>query len=462
MTNAIKGICAVCILLGHIANPCFEFFHELSGPIVGCFFAMSGYGLARQYQIKGKAYVETMPGKIVKLVLPYFVCCILYVSLEHIFIGKITYQEALWQIRQGHFSYFLTFSWFVTAIIYFYVNFYISFKFKYKELGLWIGFALWFLYVKYILPGDNGFMWGTSASFALSVSYAFHQNRLNKYILALVFLIVVFSPVNSIQNTLSTLLVLACLGGIQVQNKVLKVLGQISYEIYILQGVTLLFLINKFYAIPKDYCWVVWLLVTLLASYIYHKVNKRYVYVSDQGVYLLKDDFHEWARHNNGKPNLITFLNYIRHYPEFRQLVGYRLQTSNILYKSIGWLLRKTSASHNFYIVTREIGGGFRPFHAFSTIVFANKIGRNFCVFQNVTIGFNNGKNPIIGDNVTVYAGASVYGGVRIGDNVIIGAGSVVSKDVPSNMMVAGNLAVPIKKYNTHTNEWERINHERI
>lgn len=37
MTNAVKGICAVCILLGHIANPCFQFFHELSGLIVGCF-----------------------------------------------------------------------------------------------------------------------------------------------------------------------------------------------------------------------------------------------------------------------------------------------------------------------------------------------------------------------------------------------------------------------------------------
>ena len=73
--------------------------------------------------------------------------------------------------------------------------------------------------------------------------------------------------------------------------------------------------------------------------------------------------------------------------------------------------MRKSSQCHNLYIVTPDIGEGFRPFHAFSTIVYAKSIGRNFCVFQNVTIGFNNGKNPTIGDNVTVFAGANVLGG---------------------------------------------------
>ena len=42
------------------------------------------------------------------------------------------------------------------------------------------------------------------------------------------------------------------------------------------------------------------------------------------------------------------------------------------------------------------------------------------------------GKNVWIGDKATILAG------VRIGDNVIVGANSVVTKDVPSNCMVAG------------------------
>lgn len=49
------------------------------------------------------------------------------------------------------------------------------------------------------------------------------------------------------------------------------------------------------------------------------------------------------------------------------------------------------------------------------------------------------GKQSIIG-----YA-SIILPGVRIGDNVIVGAGSVVSRDVPSNCIVAGNPAKIIK-----------------
>lgn len=43
-----------------------------------------------------------------------------------------------------------------------------------------------------------------------------------------------------------------------------------------------------------------------------------------------------------------------------------------------------------------------------------------------------------IGDNVWVGAGVHIMGGVTIGRNSIIGAGSVVTKDIPENMIAAG------------------------
>lgn len=53
-----------------------------------------------------------------------------------------------------------------------------------------------------------------------------------------------------------------------------------------------------------------------------------------------------------------------------------------------------------------------------------------------------------IGNDVFIGARVIVLKGVRIGDRAVIGAGSVVSSDVPSDCIVAGNPAKIIKKLN--------------
>ena len=44
-----------------------------------------------------------------------------------------------------------------------------------------------------------------------------------------------------------------------------------------------------------------------------------------------------------------------------------------------------------------------------------------------------------IGNNVFVGKGAIILPNVKIGNNVIIGAGTIVAKDVPDNVVIAGN-----------------------
>ena len=44
-----------------------------------------------------------------------------------------------------------------------------------------------------------------------------------------------------------------------------------------------------------------------------------------------------------------------------------------------------------------------------------------------------------IGRNVWLGAGALVMPGVSIGDNSVIGAGSVVTRDIPANVVAVGN-----------------------
>lgn len=51
-------------------------------------------------------------------------------------------------------------------------------------------------------------------------------------------------------------------------------------------------------------------------------------------------------------------------------------------------------------------------------------------------------KKVVVGNNVWVGAGVNINQGVTIGDNTIIGSGSVVTKNIPANVIAAG---VPCK-----------------
>lgn len=51
-----------------------------------------------------------------------------------------------------------------------------------------------------------------------------------------------------------------------------------------------------------------------------------------------------------------------------------------------------------------------------------------------------------VGSNVWFGGNVCVLPGVTIGDNVVIGAGSVVVKDIPANVVAVGNPCTPIKK----------------
>lgn len=51
-----------------------------------------------------------------------------------------------------------------------------------------------------------------------------------------------------------------------------------------------------------------------------------------------------------------------------------------------------------------------------------------------------------VGNNVWIGGNVSVLPGVTIGDNSIIGAESVVTKDIPSGVIAAGNPCKVIRK----------------
>jgi serine O-acetyltransferase len=77
-------------------------------------------------------------------------------------------------------------------------------------------------------------------------------------------------------------------------------------------------------------------------------------------------------------------------------------------------------------------------------------IGNNVKIYQNVTLGQNRGLYPTLGDDVVVYPGSVIVGGVHVGDRAVIGAGAIVIRDVPANAIVGGNPADVIRYRETH------------
>ena len=66
-----------------------------------------------------------------------------------------------------------------------------------------------------------------------------------------------------------------------------------------------------------------------------------------------------------------------------------------------------------------------------------------------------------IGKRCFIGANAIILPGVTIGDEVIVGSGAVVTKDVPSNSIVAGNPAKIIKE-GIHTNNYGFIIEDEV
>lgn len=75
------------------------------------------------------------------------------------------------------------------------------------------------------------------------------------------------------------------------------------------------------------------------------------------------------------------------------------------------------------------------------------KIGKNCKILHGVTMGGRAGHKglPIIGDNVVIGTHAQLIGNVKIGNNSIVGAGAIVTHDVPDNVVVVGNPARILK-----------------
>lgn len=140
------------------------------------------------------------------------------------------------------------------------------------------------------------------------------------------------------------------------------------------------------------------------------------------------------------KANLLkAFYNYIFN-PNFRVriLIAYLQQANSRFVKTI---IQNHLEIKYSIIISKDckIGKNLSLEHFLGIVIGKDVVlGDNCKIYQQVTLGQKNGRYPVIGNNVTIYAGAKVIGGIKIGNNVQIGANAVVLCDVPDNSIVVG------------------------
>lgn len=158
---------------------------------------------------------------------------------------------------------------------------------------------------------------------------------------------------------------------------------------------------------------------------------------------------------------------------------------NSVIYRSVrkdivpfnGFSLGKSSVIEDYTIINNAVGeiiiGNHTRIGMGNTIIGPVMIGNNVILAQNVvtsalnhnfedvltTINRQGVKTDqiIIENNVWIGANSSILAGVHIGEHVVVGAGSVVTKDIPPFSVVVGNPARIVKEYDHKEQRWIKI-----
>jgi serine O-acetyltransferase len=98
-----------------------------------------------------------------------------------------------------------------------------------------------------------------------------------------------------------------------------------------------------------------------------------------------------------------------------------------------------------------EVGPGLALPHPVGVAFSPVRIGRRARLMGGVRLGGGGYDDvtrdglPTLGDDCYVFDGAKIFGAVTIGDRVVVGTNSVVSRDLPSDVIALGNPARVVK-----------------
>lgn len=141
-------------------------------------------------------------------------------------------------------------------------------------------------------------------------------------------------------------------------------------------------------------------------------------------------------------------------YPSIRALVNQRV--AHVLYKNDIPIIPRmiTEIAHSETGIDihpgAQIGKSFFIDHGTGVVVGETTvIGNNVRLYQGVTLGAKSfplddkgnpikgiARHPVIGDDVTIYAGATILGRIKVGKSSVVGANVWITDDIPENSKI--------------------------
>lgn len=155
---------------------------------------------------------------------------------------------------------------------------------------------------------------------------------------------------------------------------------------------------------------------------------------------LVKSDYQRYTGNRGGVIKIIQYLLFSRNHC-FNYTFWLRFcNRRNPLFMIALLMHKRLTVKYGIQIPRNtKIGYGFYIGHGIGIVINPTTIiGNNCNISQFTTIGSNDGNAAVIGDNVYIGPSVCIVENVKIGNNVTIGAGSVVTRDIPENATVAG------------------------
>ncbi|NCB92495.1 MAG: acyltransferase [Clostridia bacterium] len=160
----LQILCAICVLLHHLGEQGVQwlrFFVPMGYYPVAFFFFCSGYGLVKSYQDKEYYLEHFFSNRMLKIIFPFFVANVVY------FIVKIVIHntEEMWSLKRFLFGgAVVKYSWYVIAIIFLYLVYYIAFRILGKRnikgaiMMVAVGILFWILVMIFMRSGEHRYV----------------------------------------------------------------------------------------------------------------------------------------------------------------------------------------------------------------------------------------------------------------------------------------------------------------